>query len=143
MSTNEEKSKKKTGPAPKNLGMLLRHFIGLEITVELKTGRIYSGRLNDADDFMNLILEKVQSEISASKSQFVVDTNSNSQVSPSAAILDEIDYKLIHIRGPRIRYIHFPDNADLPSLVRQGIDRAKAAKDKYARGIRTKRSATT
>lgn len=143
MSTNEEKSKKKTGPAPKNLGMLLRHFIGLEITVELKTGRIYSGRLNDADDFMNLILEKVQSEISASKSPFVVDTNSNSQVSPSAAILDEIDYKLIHIRGPRIRYIHFPDNADLPRLVRQGIDRAMAAKDKYARGIRTKRSATT
>ena len=143
MSTNEEKSKKKTGPAPKNLGMLLRHFIGLEITIELKTGRIYSGRLNDADDFMNLVLEKVQPEISTSKSLVMDDTYRNSQVSSSAAILNDIDYKLIHIRGPRIRYIHFPDNADLPRLVRVGLDRAKAAKDKYARGIRTKRSATT
>lgn len=143
MSTNQEKSKQTPGPTPKNLGMLLRHFIGLEITVELKTGRIYSGRLHDADDFMNLVLEKAQSEISASKSPFIVDTYSNSQVSPSAAILDKIDYKAIHIRGPIIRYIHFPENVDLPRLVRLGIDRAKAAKDKYARGIRSKRSATT
>ena len=141
MSTNEDKqSKKKPGSTPKHLGMLLRHFIGLEITVELKTGRIYSGTLNDADDFMNLVLEKAESETSTSK---LVDTSSDSQVSPSAAILDEIDYKLIHIRGPRIRYIHFPDNADLPRLIRLGLDRAKAAKDKYARGIRSKRSATT
>ena len=43
---------------------------------------------------------------------------------------------LMSIRGPKIRYIHFPDNADLASLVQTGTERERAAANKYKRGKR-------
>jgi len=42
----------------------------------------------------------------------------------------------VHIRGSTIRYIHFPDDADLTGLIRSGIDRERAAANKYKRGLR-------
>jgi len=113
----------------KNLGTIFVHFVGLELMVELKNGRIYCGTLHEADDYMNLVLNK---------------NGSASSIHLAASVeSDEIDFKMIHIRGPSIRYVHFPANADLPRLVKLGLDRVKAANDKYNRGKRSKRSPTT
>lgn len=46
------------------------------------------------------------------------------------------DYDLLHIRGPTIRYIHLPQDVNIPGLIREGIDRERAAMDKYKRGKR-------
>ena len=40
----------------------------------------------------------------------------------------------VHIRGSTIRYIHFPNQTDLSGVIRSGIDREKAAANKYKRG---------
>lgn len=47
-----------------------------------------------------------------------------------------LDFELLHVRGPTIRYVHLPDEADIPGLIRAGLDREKAAVDKYKRGVR-------
>jgi small nuclear ribonucleoprotein (snRNP)-like protein len=44
--------------------------------------------------------------------------------------------KIVQIRGSTIRYIHFPDNADLSIIVKHGIERERAAAAKYQRGVR-------
>lgn len=46
----------------------------------------------------------------------------------SSSILSSLD-----IRGPNIRYIHFPDNADLTALVRSGAERERNAANRYKR----------
>ncbi len=45
-------------------------------------------------------------------------------------------YSCLDIRGPTIRYIQFPDNADVTTLVKTGVDRERMAARKYKRGIR-------
>jgi small nuclear ribonucleoprotein (snRNP)-like protein len=108
-----------------NLSSLLKYFIGLEIAVELKNGRIYRGILHESDDHtMNIVLR-----------------NANTHTSDQICTEDRnyIDYSLLQIRGGMIRYIQFPDDADLPQLVKMGINRVKAASDKYNRGKRTTR----
>jgi small nuclear ribonucleoprotein (snRNP)-like protein len=113
-------SKKQT-----NLSSLLKYFLGLEIAVELKNGRIYRGILHESDDnHMNLVLRDVNTHI-----RDQVDNNDGG----------EIDYSLLQIRGAMIRYIQFPDDADLPQLTKMGMNRVKAASDKYNRGKRTSR----
>jgi small nuclear ribonucleoprotein (snRNP)-like protein len=93
--------------------------------VELKNGRIYRGILHESDDnHMNLVLRDVNTHI-----RDQVDDNDGG----------EIDYSLLQIRGAMIRYIQFPDDADLPQLVKMGMNRVKAASDKYNRGKRTSR----
>ena len=47
--------------------------------------------------------------------------------------LEDIDFRLLHIKGPRIRYVHLPENADLPQLIKVGLERERLAKQKYAR----------
>jgi small nuclear ribonucleoprotein (snRNP)-like protein len=96
----------------KSLASLLRFFEGMELAVELKTGRIYRGVLSSADDFMNVMLD---------------DAIMSSESTPLSRV---------HIRGATIRYIHFPDDADLPAFVRAGKDRERSAVNKYQRGIR-------
>lgn len=113
-------SKKQT-----NLSSLLKYFLGLEIAVELKNGRIYRGILHESDDnHMNLVLRDVNMHESHK-----IGYNDGS----------DIDYSLLQIRGSMIRYIQFPDDADLPQLVKMGMNRVKAASDKYNRGKRTSR----
>lgn len=44
--------------------------------------------------------------------------------------------KIVQVRGSTIRYIHFPDNADLSIILKHGIDRERAAAARYQRGVR-------
>ena len=126
----------------KSLGVILRHFVGLELTVELKNGRIYQGQLHDADDYMNLVIQKSQPDLFHAHS-LSATARCRESSSLTSSTLQNIDFSMVHIRASSIRYVVFPDNADLPKLVRLGMDRVTAASDKYARGKRTTRSSTT
>lgn len=97
----------------KSLASLLRFFEGMELAVELKTGRIYRGVLSSADAFMNLTLDDA-----------VLSNDSTNVLSH------------VHIRGSSIRYIEFPDEVDLAAFIRSGIERERSAANKYLRGIR-------
>jgi small nuclear ribonucleoprotein (snRNP)-like protein len=110
----------------KNLGVLLRHFAGLELSIECKNGQVFRGILQEVDDYMNLVIQILKASFQSRR------TN-----------CDPLDFDMIHIRGSNIRYIHFPDNADLPKLVRLGLDRIKTAQNKYARGTRNTRASVT
>eukprot|EP01083_Nonionella_stella_P002058 5914_1 len=158
-----------------SLSGILRHFVGLDLAVELKNGRIYRGTLMEADDYMNLVISDctrkangIAWEVEFLDPKANAIANANANANANATInhgeggfvpthmasstsdrknekhgIDEIDFSIVHIRGPSIRYVHFPDDADLPRLVKNGIDRVRAAKDRYQRGKRTKRSSTT
>ena len=120
-----------------NLGTILRHFIGLDLTIELKNGRIYRGQLQEADDYMNLVIRKIDKENENDHSHQMQKQNMHQDRQQNDNHHDnDIDFLMVHIRGPSIRYIHFPANADLPRLVKLGLDRVKTAKDKYERGKR-------
>jgi len=123
----------------RNLGVILCHFVGLELTVELKNGRIYRGQLHDADDYMNLIIRKTQTN----NYHTLPATRIPASATESLSTLEDLDYQMVHIRASSIRYVVFPDNADLPKLVKLGLDRIKTVTDKYARGKRNTRSSTT
>jgi small nuclear ribonucleoprotein (snRNP)-like protein len=97
----------------KSLASLLRFFEGMELVVELKTGRIYRGVLSSADAFMNVTLD-------------------DAVVSNDSTLL----LAHVHIRGGSIRYILFPGDVDLQAFVRSGIERERSAANKYQRGIR-------
>ena len=182
----EHQSKRKRGPQVSTLTPLIRHFIGLELRVELKNGRSYYGYLEDCDDTMNLTLSSSSSlssslsscEETTTSPSFASNVTSNSHIasidktdqnndeikirnskkkelSSNANATNEnenddeeendaismgiFQFSKIHIRGSTIRYIQFPDNADLAALIRIGFDRKRAAQDKYARGKRQKR----
>jgi len=124
----------------KNLASILAHFLGLDLMIELKNGRIYRGTLHEADDYMNLVLKN------GSASSIHPAHQPDSEASTARAddkLIKAVDFDIFQIRGPSIRYIHFPPNADLPRLVKLGLDRVKSAKDKYKRGKRNRRSPTT
>jgi small nuclear ribonucleoprotein (snRNP)-like protein len=88
---------------------------GLEVIVELKNGKRLRGTLVAADNEMNLTLHLTEEE-NNDEGDILVATN--------------------HIRGSNIRYIHFPDNADLKGTVSSGMERERAAANKYKRGKR-------
>jgi small nuclear ribonucleoprotein (snRNP)-like protein len=116
--------------ASETLGSLLKHMEGIELIVELKTGRRIRGTLSSADDYMNLTLDNVNEE-----EEIGGDTGKKEDYSGSGGELIDISSSL-NIRGSKIRYIHFPDNADLTGLVRTGVERQRAAANKYSRGKR-------
>ncbi|CAB9520145.1 FAD binding domain [Seminavis robusta] len=122
-STND-KMPRPTRPRPQHrtLCSLLHYFVGMELSVELKTGRTYRGTLATADEYMNLALDEVE------------------QVEPPSQ--NNITMITCHIRGPNIRFIHFP-SSDLRAAIRTGQDRERAAKQKYQGGKRQSRSVTT
>jgi len=133
---------------------LLRHFIGLHLQVELKNGLSYHGTLHEADDYMNLVLRRASPAIadkvhdgslsnhsssSASLSQHTLlksHMDSDAVSSLDLPSLDPSYYQLLHLRGPSIRYVHFPSNADLPTLIKLGQDRQRSAQNRYKRGKR-------
>lgn len=83
--------------------------------VELKTGKRIRGTLLSADNNMNVTLDKPQKDTEEDEIE----------------LLDNID-----IRGSNVRLIQFPDNADLHGTIATGIEREKAAANKYKRGKR-------
>jgi small nuclear ribonucleoprotein (snRNP)-like protein len=124
--TSATKEAAANGRHQKTLCSLLQYFEGVELSVELKTGRIYRGTLASADDYMNLALDNaIQIEPPPSR-------NGDPEMLISC-----------HIRGPNIRYIHFPDYLDLGRVIRMGKDRERAAAQKYKQGTRNNRSVTT
>lgn len=125
-----EKNKAKAEGHYKSLCSLLHYFVGVELAVEAKTGRIYEGTLSTADEYMNLTLDDAHIR------QNSLPKKQKQEVQPSLLTS-------VHIRGPTIRYIHFPDDLDLTAVIRAGTDRERAAAQKYSRGKRTIRSSTT
>ena len=113
METNQPRKKQ-----PKSLTSLLKYFIGLEITVELKTGKQVVGVLSACDNVnMNLTLEDAQ-VVSRRRSE------------------DQSTFAFMQIRGSTLRYIHFPDDLHLSACIKQGMDRERSAVQKYQRGKR-------
>ena len=139
----------------KSLGSVLRYMEGMEMIVELKTGQRHRGILTSADEFMNLTLSLVQrmgteqghppskmQDFDLSRPQDDDDdehsmpqNNKSSSAGYHTETLDDV-LSSVDIRGPKIRYIHFPDNSDLTSMVTMGVERERIAAKKYNRGKR-------
>jgi small nuclear ribonucleoprotein (snRNP)-like protein len=118
------------------LGSLLTYMEGIELIVELKTGRRFRGTLSSADDYMNLTLDDAE-EQGGKPGNKKEDYSSSEGASTTELTNDNMNIlTALNIRGSNIRYIHFPDNADLSSLVRTGTERERSAANKYNRGIR-------
>ena len=149
-TTNNKNPKARTPPA-RGMGSLLKFLRGTEMVVELKTGKRFRGVLEECDDFMNIELADAVDEnlltedcregedqqgdqYHQSDSAAQASTKSSQQDGPK---LLQIDIPAtLSIRGPKIRYIQFPDNVDLNSTIIQGMDRERAARNKYKRGLR-------
>ena len=136
------KKRKQPGNSKASLSSLLRYMEGMEVIVELKTGRRYRGTLSSADDAMDLILDSCSEEgkKTSSSSQEGKSTTSNNnddddQEEKNIFKTSSLD-AMMNIRGSNIRCIHFPDNADLKGTVASGIERERAASNKYKRGKR-------
>lgn len=110
-TANKRKKSPPPGNQPKTLGSLLKYMEGMEVIMELKTGKRIRGTLLSADNDMNVTLDKPQND--------------------EEELLDNI-----HIRGSTVRLIQFPDNADLKGTIAAGIEQEKAAGNKYKRGKR-------
>jgi small nuclear ribonucleoprotein (snRNP)-like protein len=130
----------KKGPKQKSLGSLLPYFIGMELTIEQKTGRLYTGTLSAADDAMNLTLD--DATLATHKGAGVDRSGSRSSSGPlinsttdTTATITPI-FAIVHIRGSTIRYIHFPERVDLAVVIKQGMDRERSVAQKYKRGVR-------
>jgi small nuclear ribonucleoprotein (snRNP)-like protein len=164
----------------KTLGGLLRYFEGMRIGIELKTGRIFLGILASAEADMTVVLEDAtiaapslrfpaaaagarSSNNSTSSSKSRGDTNNASSEGPvagahqqssktaSPSSSDVVSFPMLHIRGSKIRYIHFVDESlmrttgansnsnnhhPLAAVVKRGMERERSAAQKYRRGIR-------
>jgi small nuclear ribonucleoprotein (snRNP)-like protein len=126
-----------------SLASLLHYFIGMELIVELKTGRMLQGSLSSTDDAMNLTLEDaavVTSGPSAVRRATTTHQRSTEDASSDGSSDTNNDNQLnllmVHIRGSTIRYVHFPDDADLTVVIKHGMDRERTAGQKYQRSVR-------
>ena len=144
-NNNNNNAKQKSGGGANNidtskttLSSLLKYMEGYEIIVELKTGIRHRGRLTSADDNMNLTLEEEDDDDDdrdqehknnnekKERSQQKNDDDTPSDIAVVLAVNIERN-----IRGSNIRYIHFPDNANLSSVFQSGREREKNASQKY------------
>jgi small nuclear ribonucleoprotein (snRNP)-like protein len=126
----------KKGATQKSLGSLLPYFIGMELTIEQKTGRLYTGTLSAADDAMNLTLDDATLATSARRRSSSSGPLINSNTRSTADTTVTPTFAIVHIRGSTIRYIHFPDKVDLAVVIKQGMDRERSVAQKYKRGVR-------
>ena len=131
----------------RSLGSLLCHFVGQTMAVECKNGTIYQGLLTNIDDTMNLSLQEasrlttITAKDTSNKKRKRPDSlegrDSRPKTDDSQSVSPHL-LSIVSIRGSTIRYIHFPSNLDLASTIQQGLDRQRAAKQKYQRGVRKK-----
>lgn len=110
-----------------SIPIFLKHFVGYSLSVELKTGRILTGTLDSADQHMNLVLQQAESQILHHH-----PSNPSNHQGVNC-------YSLVHIKGPSVRYIHFPQNLSLQGVISEGVNNEKAAQQRYARQKRQKR----
>jgi small nuclear ribonucleoprotein (snRNP)-like protein len=113
-------------PSHRTLASLLKYFLGVTLSVELKNGRQYRGELTEADKCMNLTLEGAQDITSTTTS-----SSSRSCTQESSGLFLELS-----IRGSTIRYIQFPDDCDIPLAIKRGQDRERSLTNRYQRGVR-------
>jgi small nuclear ribonucleoprotein (snRNP)-like protein len=131
----------KKGATQKSLGSLLPYFIGMELTIEQKTGRLYTGTLSAADDAMNLTLDDAtlathrSAGVKRSSSRGPLINSNTTTTTPTDTAVTPT-FAIVHIRGSTIRYIHFPDKVDLAVVIKQGMDRERSVAQKYKRGVR-------
>ena len=130
--TKNSSSIQKQNKSDSTLAPLLRHFVGIDLIVETKQGRTFRGTLREADAYMNLVLSRNISQQSknnnVNKSNFLTDDGTLGE--------QFLQFDLVHIRGPTIRYIVFGPSVDITGVVKAGRDRERAAGDKYRRGVR-------
>ncbi|KAG7371452.1 LSM domain containing protein [Nitzschia inconspicua] len=149
-----------------SLASLLRYMEGYELIVELKTGKRHRGILTNADDTMNMTLKQVEqrsgdswgaSEASLSmattttaKTTISSQHPNQQQESCQSELADRswtsIDGLLpvalgsanneVTIRGSQVRFVQFPDNANLSSIVLSGREREQHARNKYRKTVR-------
>ncbi len=135
---DEGATSKHKGDGKTTLGSLLKYMEGYEIIVELKTGKRHRGRLLSADDNMNLMLEEqVEDQDDVQSNTKGIRSGDALAATETTAQSDSIIPLTRNIRGSKVRYIHFPDNANLPMLVRSGRERERNAAKRYQK---TKRS---
>lgn len=103
---------------PKSLATFLRHFIGFTLSVELKNGKTVQGTLTASDKEMNVTVDHVEALQGLGLPQGL---------------------HTVHIRGSTIRYIHFPTDLPLASVIKQSLARERAAAAKYQRVVRRDR----
>jgi small nuclear ribonucleoprotein (snRNP)-like protein len=114
------------------LGSLLRYFVGIELKVELKTGRVYQGTLESSSADNNDSLS-----VTLSDATVFVTTTADSAISNTE---QQHHSSLVTIRGSLVRFIQFPDDISLPATIQQGMEREKAARQKYQRPTRSSSS---
>ena len=130
------------------LGHIFHYLEGLILMVELKTGQCYVGkqRSSSSSADMTLVLVDVlvlsphQQHTNSSKLlQYYHQTISSQQQRqqpPRGITIAPLILQLVHIRGSKIRYVHFVENVSINDLVQVGVHRERYAKQQYQRGIR-------
>lgn len=122
---------------PSTISALLKHFIGYSVTVELKSEtedyRQITGVIFSADQYMNLVLQAATSTFHRHNNKL---TNKRREEQVAAATND---FSLVHIKGTKIRYIHFPPHLNIQGVVAQGLREEAYAKKRYQRTKRQKR----
>jgi small nuclear ribonucleoprotein (snRNP)-like protein len=114
----------------RTLASLLKYFLGVTLTVELKNGRTYKGALTEADNCMNLTLDNAsETNTHSNKDKSNNNCNYNNNY-------ESIQFAEVSIRGSTIRYIHFPDDCDIPLAIKTGQDRERSVANKYQRAVR-------
>ena len=130
------------------LGNIFHYLEGMILMVELKTGQCYVGKQlsssNSAD--MTLVLADVlvlsppqQHTNSTKLLQYYHQTISSQQQEqepPRGISIAPLILQLVHIRGSKIRYVHFVENVSINDMVQVGVHRERYAKQQYQRGIR-------
>ena len=124
----------------KTLGSLLRYWEGLHVAVEVKTnGRLYSGTLAAADHDMTVTLHDCT--VTRSLPALQQPHPQSQQNNKNTPTTNNNKLPSVQIRGSQVRYIHFLDhNVNLAAVVQQGVERERAAAQKYKRGIRKEKS---
>ena len=133
-STQRQKSSSDSTLAP-----LLRHFVGIDLIVETKQGRTFRGTLREADAYMNLVLSRNASQQSKNNNvnKSNLPSSEQSDLTDGTSSEQLLQFDLVHIRGPTIRYIVFGrPSVDITGVVKAGRDRERAAGDKLRRGVR-------
>jgi small nuclear ribonucleoprotein (snRNP)-like protein len=137
------------------LASLLRYFEGLEIIVELKTGNRHQGILQNADDDMNmtLVIKKISVgddavggfQLPSATHSLVGPEDQGPESSSDCAIIwasvEQAHGKRqpssqVTIRGSQVRYVQFPDNANLSTIVLSGREREQQARNRYRKTVR-------
>ena len=148
-ATTKTKSTTHQAVAHRTLGGLLRYFEGMPVAVELKTGKIYQGRLAAADQDMTVTLDDctVTATVPPTPPSLLQHPRPNKKqktdcsscsTSPSEPSAQPHFLHSVQIRGSLVRYIHFLDHeqVNLAAVVQRGLDRERSAAQKYKRGVR-------